>query len=519
MDKSFYKQTTIPDFATEEKSAVSLPSKIGPYKIESLLSKGGMSLLYLGLHATTKEPLAIKVLSPEFVTHPESIARFLKEAHIIELANHPNIVKLYGQGKWEGGLYIAMELIRGISLRQFIIQQSLSLKRCLDIILQVAYALLHLHTHGVIHRDLKPENILITEDGEVKVIDFGIAQLHEEKEKEASKIMGTPDYMSPEQKQDPSKISYSSDIYSLGIIAYELVLGKLSYGMINLSLLPQGFRKIIEKALAVSVKERYQDIVDFISDISNYLKSKEIEKDRSGNDQLKEFLEILNKASASLSPYNTPEWPELEIGLAKNKTALQNPYYDFFRLGNNTYLFLAAEPSLGALDHLIGLGIFRGLFRALLHDVLASKEPFHLLPFLTKVNAELMEDPLRHAFNLSLLLLDPLNNQLSFVSCGPSALFHISAESAAVRKLESKGPAVGTESNPLFFEVEDNWMTGDSLVFSSFMDSSLESTFRLSFVNHAVLSAQTQAEAILKNLSAAFNEKEVKLLLSIQRIS
>src|SRR5690606_36400224 len=108
------------------------------------------------------------------------IKQFLKEAEIIALSNHPNIVKLYGQGEWEKGLYIAMEFIQGVSLTQFILQNSLSIKRSLEILLQVAYALLHLHSHGVIHRDLKPENILITENGGVKVIDFGIAQLEQE---------------------------------------------------------------------------------------------------------------------------------------------------------------------------------------------------------------------------------------------------------------------------------------------------------------------------------------------------
>ena len=103
-----------------------------------------MSLLYMGIQPETRQMLAIKVLSPTFVTNPEMVAQFLKETKIIGMTNHPNIVKLYGEGQWEGGLYIAMEFIRGVSLRQFIEQQSLSMKRCIDIILQVAYALCHL---------------------------------------------------------------------------------------------------------------------------------------------------------------------------------------------------------------------------------------------------------------------------------------------------------------------------------------------------------------------------------------
>src|SRR5271166_1002901 len=104
------------------------PQNIGPYKIESLLEKGSMSLLYLGNHPTTGDPVTIKVLSPRFTSHPEAVKRFLNEAEMIAMADHPNIVKLYGYGEWSDGLYIAMEFIQGISLRQYLLQTPLSLK-------------------------------------------------------------------------------------------------------------------------------------------------------------------------------------------------------------------------------------------------------------------------------------------------------------------------------------------------------------------------------------------------------
>ena len=188
----FFQQPTKPASQPDEKlpQAIGIPQKIGPYKIETLLEQGGMSILYLGTHPETHEPTTIKVLSPKFVSNPEVTERFLREAEIIALADHPNIVKLYGHGKWEGGLYIAMEFIQGISLRQYILQTPISLKRALEIIIDIAYALCHLHTHGVIHRDLKPENILVTESGTIKVIDFGIAQLLAEASSEAPTTKG-----------------------------------------------------------------------------------------------------------------------------------------------------------------------------------------------------------------------------------------------------------------------------------------------------------------------------------------
>jgi serine/threonine protein kinase len=244
-----------------------LPEQIGPYKIERLLKKGGLSLIYLGVHPAASEPLVIKVLLPKYLKHQELKARFLKEAKIIETAHHPNIVRLYDVGEWEQGLYIAMEFIRGVSLRQFIQEQSFSLQRAVSIILEIAEALAHLHAHGVIHRDLKPENILIAETGAIKLIDFGISQLISE-EIQTQKRMGTPFYMSPEQLKDPAQITPLTDIYALGIIAYELILGKSICGIIQLSQIPPPWQPMIEKALQADPALRYQNIRSFIADMS-----------------------------------------------------------------------------------------------------------------------------------------------------------------------------------------------------------------------------------------------------------
>lgn len=532
-DEWFYKQNTLPDITTNE---TVLPQKIGPYKIESLLNKGGMSLLYLAIHPDTKQTVVIKVLSPDFVTNHDAVERFLKESQIIALTNHPNIVKLYGQGEWEGGLYIAMELIRGVSLRQFIMQQSLSLKRSLDIILQVAYALLHLHTHGVIHRDLKPENILITEDGEIKVIDFGIAGLHEDIEVKKGgavvRIMGTPHYMSPEQKEDPHAVSYASDIYALGIITYELVLGKLSYGMVNLSLLPKGLRKIVGKALAVSVKERYQDIVDFISDISLYLKSGEVEKDRPAADQMKEILETVQITSQNLSPLNPPAWPQVEIGVAKFKSISGfGLYYDFFKLPNNTYAIFLAVTSSSDIDGSIYSGVLRGEVRSYIHqkslDPNINFSPSDLLSYLNEMYEE---SPIEQHFAFHFLLLNPARDELSFASCGLGNIYHLPQGASNPKVLSAHNPPLGVNPQLRDFNVTtDNWNVGDSLILHTFQAQFNQEPIEEEpyFLMEAILetslySAQNQAEAVLKKmvLHPAYTSKQTpKILITLQRIT
>ncbi len=522
----------MPDLISGEKES-ELPAIIGPYKIECLITKGGMSHLYLGLDPETKKMVAIKVLPPSLALHSEAFERFLKETKVIALTNHPNIVKLYGQGEWEQGLYIAMELIQGISLRQFIIQHSLSIRRALEIILQVAYALLHLHSHGVIHRDIKPENILITEEGEIKVIDFGIAQLLAEKGKktDSSRFIGTPNYMSPEQKADPTSVTFASDIYSLGVILYELVMGKLSYGVISLTELPKGLKKIATKALAVSAAERYQNISEFIHDVSQYLNSKELEKERPGSDESKELMEDLLKANLDLSPLVLPTWPQMDLGLAKGRGLQQlGLYYDLFRLPNNTFLIIIASCTSARPESAVAIGVLRGMIKQALSDSTpTAKTLFEPVAFIEKLNRLICADIMEEKFAMSLLLLDPLKDSATYVSCGFEDLLHIPEGQNRPRKLSSQNDFLGVSATTEFSETSDNWNAGDTLILHSLAmgkeipnkQDQLGQVLNEAIAENLLLSATRQAEAILKKVSTSAAYALVpypKALISIQRI-
>ncbi len=506
----FYKQKTIAERARASPPPP-IPSQIGPYKIESLLNRGGMSLLYLGVQPRSAQPIVIKVLLPKYGKNRETTNRFLKEAHIIGITNHPNIVKLYGEGQWEQGLYIAMEFIRGISLRQFIQQKSLSHKRALEIVLQVAYALCHLHTHGVIHRDLKPENILITESGEVKVIDFGIAQLQEDRPYPVEGFMGTPVYMSPEQKELPPRIFYSSDIYALGIIAYELLLGRLSHGVIQLTLLPKPIQAILEKALKSDPKERYPDIVDLITDISQYLKAPLIDAS-SGEEEL---LDMLQEARPLMLPKQPPNWPSIQIGLAVAQGMVLNRLYlDFFRLSENRLAIVLAE-SIGK-SSLFHPPIFRGMIRMSMTQYLYTKKEPHPIQMLHALNRALYDDPMQGSFKLSLLMLYPDRDQLFFVSCRSGTLIHIPDGSRTVRRLSTPNPALGSDPNASLLEISDSWNQGDLLLLhpsdpTRFSDEEL--------LRVRILTPQLQAERILHTIfpTQPSNSSETPVALTILR--
>lgn len=530
IDPTFYKQSTLPDLISGQEE-LPLPPMIGPYKIESQLSQGGMSLLYLGLHPTTHKPLAIKVLSPSYVNHPEAKQRFLKEAEIIGAASHPNIVKLYGHGEWEKGLYIAMEFIQGISLRLFILKQSLSMRRCLEIMLQVAYALLHLHAHGVIHRDLKPENILITEDGEIKVIDFGIAQLHTDKESAKQTFVGTPNYMSPEQKDNPASASFASDIYALGVILYELLTGKLSYGVVNLTLLPKNLRLIVSKALAVTVQERYQDLASFIHDLSTYLNSREIDKEKPGGDEIKEIYEILQLSTQKLSPATFPIFPSMEIAIAKPRNIQHlGICYDALRFPNNTYLIFLSSTSTMEVSGTIYAGSLRGMIKALLQPYLKVGAPvFQLSHWLSTLNELLSHDPLNETFAFSALFLDPLEETLTHFSAGMPALIHVPQETGTAHYLLSQNPPLGSAQRSDFSLTKDNWNVGDSLFLHSLMpvDEDLyphpfEQLLLDITQEHHLLAPARAAETILKNISNSsdfHHLRHSKAIFAIDRIA
>jgi len=535
MEDSFSKQTTLPHLVTEGDMGGALPEMVGPYKIESLLSHGGMSLLYLGLDPDTKTPVAVKVLSPKYVSNEEVAKQFLHEADIIALTNHPNIVRLLGHGQWEGGLYITMEFIRGVSLRQFIVQRSLNLRRSLDIILQVAYSLLHLHTHGVIHRDLKPENIIITESGQVKVIDFGIAQLIPHGTEPPKKkgllggMIGTPSYMSPEQTSPPYEVDFNTDIYSLAIIAYELVTGQLSFGNIQLTLLPSCLRPIIEEALRPNADERTQDIVDFISSISEMIKVQSMKSGDEGDTQ--DLLEGLNRTQIDLLPKEFAPGPDFDVGIARPQNVLlYGIYYDAFRFADGNTLILLAEASENSTRSVVAISSLRATIRTLITPYLTATEPpFDHAHFVNQLNDHIARDPFKATYGLSSLHIDMRNDRFGFISCGESPLWHLTQMAQDPRLLLNHTPLLGASPTTIFEETSDTWYEGDTLLFHSFNNFSctekeaaeIEKEYKKAILEYRNLSCQNQAESIFSKMASNLRapmEKQPKAILSIQRI-
>lgn len=504
----FHKQATLPGIAVGprgESGAETIPDNIGPYRIQGLISSGGMSQIFLGVEAKTHDPVAIKVLRPKYIAHPELKERLLREAEIISLADHPNIVKVYGHGEWENGVYLAIEFIQGISLEQFIRHNTVSLKRALEITLQVAYALVHLHSHGVIHRDLKPSNVLLTASGRVKVIDFGIAQLRagvsESKERSVThQLIGTPAYMAPEQREHPEQASCPADIYSLAIIAYELILGRFCHGKVILSLMPRGLQQTFRKALARDPAERYSDILSFVDAISTYLQSEALARDQEQRGYWRDLGQNIQRVQDGLLPKALPKWDRIDLGLSLYRgPSVSGIYYDFFEGVEGDRVILLGEPSLKGAEGVVHCALLQGMIRSL---VTRLQDPIEVISALNKQLCALAIDDL---FTLSYLILQPSASRIHFLSCGYGFLWLLQSGRELPEAISSENIALGIDPDHTFYKVTHRWNVGDTLLLSTYRTGTTNGEEEQTLVRRALVefrdtTPQKQAEGVMRQV-------------------
>ncbi len=276
---------------------------ISHYRIVSKIGKGGMGEVYLAEDTRLDRKVAVKFLNDEFSKDADKVSRFIREAKAASALNHPNILTVYEIGAEGGTNYIAAEFIDGKALTHHISQDKISLESVLDISIQIVSALKTAHSAGIVHRDVKPDNVMIRRDGIVKVLDFGLAKLTEKptaEDLEAATIakidtvpgvvMGTPNYMSPEQARGKD-IDRQTDIFSFGIVLYEMLTRKLPFAGETVSdiiasiltgqprpmeefneSVPVALREIVRKTLEKDKSKRYQNADDLLEDLKGLKK-------------------------------------------------------------------------------------------------------------------------------------------------------------------------------------------------------------------------------------------------------
>lgn len=261
------------------------------YEIEKLIGEGGMANVYLAQDTILDRKVAVKVLRGDLAGDEKFVRRFQREALAASSLSHPNIVEIYDVGEDEGNFYIVMEYIEGKTLKQLIKKRGvLSLPETMDIMLQLLDALAQAHDSYIIHRDIKPQNIMIKESGLVKITDFGIAMaLNSVELTQTNSVMGSVHYLPPEQASGKGS-TIRSDIYSLGILMFEMLTGKMPFkgdSAVEIALkhmkeplpsvrefnpvVPQSVENIIIKAAAKNPKNRYKDVREMAEDIKTCL--------------------------------------------------------------------------------------------------------------------------------------------------------------------------------------------------------------------------------------------------------
>ena len=270
------------------------------YEIQRLIGEGGMANVYLAKDTILDRKVAVKVLRGDLAGDEKFVRRFQREALSASSLSHPNIVEIYDVGEDEGNFYIVMEYIEGKTLKQLIKKRGvLSLPETMDIMLQLLDALATAHDSYIIHRDIKPQNIMIKESGLVKITDFGIAMaLNSAQLTQTNSVMGSVHYLPPEQASGKGS-TIRSDIYSLGILMFEMLSGKVPFkgdSAVEIALkhmkeplpsvkeinpvVPQSVENIILKASAKNPKNRYRDVREMADDIKTCLDEEKENEER-----------------------------------------------------------------------------------------------------------------------------------------------------------------------------------------------------------------------------------------------
>jgi serine/threonine-protein kinase len=270
-----------------------LTGQVGKYEIKRPIGRGAMGQVFLAHDTILERDVALKVMSPQIGDDPELKARFEREAKAAAKISHPNVVLVFDLGSLEDGSpFIAMEFLDGLDLQKTMRQPPpMTLERKVAVIVQVLAGLAHAHERGIVHRDIKPANIFITRDDAVKIMDFGVAHLTASSMTGDGSVLGTADYMSPEQVQG-GKVDGRSDLFSVGCMLFELITGrrpfhsdtlmavfyKITHERPNFDLVPTGVEydallPILKKALARESGERYQSAAAFAVDLRDWLRA------------------------------------------------------------------------------------------------------------------------------------------------------------------------------------------------------------------------------------------------------
>jgi serine/threonine-protein kinase len=272
----------------------SLPERIGRYRITDRIGRGAMGVVYSGRDDRTGRPVALKVMMTDLEGDAETRERFSREANVAGKMVHRNVINVYEMGEEDGRLYMVMELLDGETLGDYMKRVGqLPLEHALDLMMQVCEGLAIAHAHAIVHRDIKPGNLFVQRDGGLKILDFGVARLANSSMTASGFIVGTPDFMSPEQARG-REIDQRSDVFSAGAVFYYMLSSVKPFTAPDLPAVlhkvnsedppalgadrcPPGLWRILMKALAKDARARYADMGQLLADLVRFEQEFDVE--------------------------------------------------------------------------------------------------------------------------------------------------------------------------------------------------------------------------------------------------
>ncbi len=385
---------TIPPPRTSNAYLENLARQFPQLEILELLGQGGMGVVYKARQRHLNRIVAVKILPPSAGDDPAFAERFTREAQALAQLNHPNIVQVYDFGRTDNFFYFVMEYVDGVNLRALIRDGKLQPEQALRIVPQICEALQFAHDEGIVHRDIKPENILIDKKGRVKIADFGLAKLLGRAPEELSltgtgQLMGTLGYMAPEQLRQAHTVDHRADIYSLGVVFYEMLTGKLPIGRFDLPSkqvhVDVRLDEIVLRSLESEPDRRYQHVSE-IKDQVDMLTRNDARVAQTSGSQLPMYAD---ERAPNQEPVN---WMSSLLGV-EPEVGQQLIHVAAAVLGTaGTLLILAMAFGLMKADYALFGGVACYVLAGLVERVgpkLFSGDPFYAVTGNTKLQAAL----------------------------------------------------------------------------------------------------------------------------------
>ena len=346
--------------------------------VTELIGRGGMGAVYRAKQTLLDREVALKILAPRLGEDPQFVDRFLREARTLARLNHPGLVTIHDFGRRdadghdvgsEGVLFLLMELVDGVNLREAVAAESMTTDTAMEVVLQVSESLKYAHAAGVVHRDIKPENILIERSGRVRLVDFGLAKTSVAEERSLTathQVMGTMHYMAPEQWETPTHVDHRADLYSLGVVFYELLTGDLPVGRFDLpserGVHAEGLDEVVVRTLKRRPSERYQSAGELNDEVSRLSENHEHRGTPNGSSATGEPTARSGHAAVDTSP---PPRDEPDGGNHAARVGLSTwaqRFHPGLVLGGTGLMFLAAALALIGITRFhplvwIGLGL------------------------------------------------------------------------------------------------------------------------------------------------------------------